>query len=495
MLACAALAVGCGEPTGSAPGVSVEILSPAGGEPAYDLEMLLLLGTATSPTVGTLPDDSVWWTDNGEMIGRGPRFEIWPDQGPHRFVLRARYGTAEDSATRTITVQGGLARVLWTVPLEPRSFDDSDGLTMLADGRIVARHDTSGVVVIEPDGSTADRYETAFTLAQASPVALPDGSVLAGAWHGFPGGSGIGGLVQVTPAEPTVWTFDLGTQGTGFHHIHGGVAVDPGGTAYFVSGEHEAPFWAVDVGGTLRWRTETQPTDTGAGPENAGWTVLVGDSLAAAPLGGSFVAAVSTRDGSLRWINAGGPGNTWGRVMPAVGCGTIYTAGYDARGHLLTAIAPDGVVRWSVPVPGLPSNPVVGRSRVYLGWASGTVLAVSPVRVTLDTLGGEIIGGQSPGGTTLGAGDVLYVAGVDTLYSLTADGTRRFAIAIAIGGDGTWDVRPGPLIGVDGTVYLRTAGGVVALRDTVGAAADAPWPTAQGNFQRTGRVAIGGCTR
>ncbi|NIR43515.1 MAG: hypothetical protein GWN08_05610, partial [Gemmatimonadetes bacterium] len=47
-----------------------------------------------------------------------------------------------------------------------------------------------------------------------------------------------------------------------------------------------------------------------------------------------------------------------------------------------------------------------------------------------------------------------------------------------------------PIIAPDGTVYIRIGSlGVFALRDTVGAAADAAWPTYQGGWMRQGRRA------
>jgi hypothetical protein len=56
----------------------------------------------------------------------------------------------------------------------------------------------------------------------------------------------------------------------------------------------------------------------------------------------------------------------------------------------------------------------------------------------------------------------------------------------------SWGFGDSPVIGDDGTVYVRASGvGVMAFRDTVGPSTTAPWPTLQGNFQRTGRVATG----
>jgi hypothetical protein len=485
----AALALGCGEPTGAGLDIAVEILNPLAGAPAYDTDTLLLLGTATSPAIGVLPDDSAWWTDNGDLVGKGPRSAVLPDQGAHRFVLRVRYGAAEDSAVRTVTVRDGLGRVLWTVPLEPEAFGDGDGLAMLSDGRIVARHGATDIVVIDPDGSVIDQYMGSFALAQASATALPDGTVLTGAWTGFPGGPGsIGGIVQFTPGAAVTWTFSLGAQGTGFHHIHGGVAVDPGGTAYFISGEHEAPVWAVEIGGELRWRTEVEPTDTVGGQENLGFAVLVGDSLVVVPVP-TGLAAVGKVDGAVRWVRSG-IASAWGRRMPGVGaCGTVYVGGTNVG---LAAVAPNGVVEWSVPLPGAP-DPVVGLTRVYTAYADGSVLAVSLDGTTVDTLGHPPTDDVGAG-VTLGAGDILYVAGRDSLFSLNAAGERRFAIPIQGVADDFPFAQPGPLISADGTIYVRDDTGVMAVRDTVGPSTNAPWPTAQGNFQRTGRVAVSTCT-
>jgi len=489
----AALALGCGEPTGTGPDIAVVILNPVAGAPAYDTDTLLLLGTATSPAIGILPGDSIWWTHNGDVLGSGPRIATRPDQGTHRFVLRARYGAAEDSAVRTVTVESGVGRVLWTVPLDDPFgswTQHTDGLALLADGRIVAREGSAVMVVIAPDGSVTDRYVSPVPLAWASATTLPDGTVLTGVYAGFPGGTSVGtsvgGLIQMVPGGPTVWTFNQGTQGTGYHHVHGGVAVDPQGTAYFISGEHEAPVWAVDVGGALRWRTEVEPEDQ-SGQENLGFAVLVGDSLVVVPLPTSL-AAVGIADGAVRWVRSG-IGSGWGRRMPAVGaCGTVYVGAINVG---LAAVAPDGTVEWEASIPGLPEA-VVGRTRVYAGYANGSVVAVSFDGTTVDTLGPPLVDSRSAG-VTLGAGDVLYVAGSDSIFSFTAGGDRRFAVPAQVPYD--LFTRPGPVISGDGTVYLRISDGVMALRDTVGPSTDAPWPTGQGNFQRTGRVATGTCTR
>jgi hypothetical protein len=158
-------------------------------------------------------------------------------------------------------------------------------------------------------------------------------------------------------------------------------------------------------------------------------------------------------------------------------------------GPKLLAIAPDGRILWQVTGP-YPHSPVVGTLRLY-GTVGPALVSISFDGATVDTL--ARVGTT---GVTLGARDVVYAAGTDTLYSFTRSGERRFAVPVpgAEEADRPRHLQSAPVIDAKGTLYLRTWTGVTAFRDTVGPATDAPWPTFMGNFQRTGRVVNGTCT-
>jgi len=465
-----------------APGsdVDLRIVSPAAGDSVWDLDPLVLLGEASAPAVGVLPDGFLWWTDNGDSIGGGRRVETRAAAG--RFVFHARPGELRDSVVRTLVVRpDGLGRLLWTAPLAEQV--GGDPLRLLPDGRLVARDAVYRIAVIAADGSVKLRYDLGTALVMGPPALAPDGHLVFGLIWGGPGGNG--GALKWAPSGMVQWIFTT-TDSGGFwpHHVHGGVAVDAAGNSYFTSEEGPAPIWSVGPDGGYRWRTSTQPL----GPaEFLGWTVLVGDSLAVAPWREDSIVAVSTADGSLRWKAATGASLPLCQGEPAVGpSGTVYTMGpgWDR----LVAISAAGTVLWDV--PGVASlNPLVSASRIYLAGPSGGVITLSFDGGVLDTLGPPA--GPGSAGASLAPGDVIYVAGPDSLVSLAADGTRRFAVAIPNALGVGCQPETSPVVGNDGTVYLRTAIGVMAFRDTVGPSTTAPWPTFQGNFQRTGRVATG----
>lgn len=497
MAVLALMPAGCDDTAAPRMVIDLRIVSPSAGDTAWDLDPVVLIGEASTPAVGLLPDDSLWWTDNGDSIGRGRRVERRVTAGQHRLALHARYGPLRDSVERSLSVRTeGLGRVLWAVPLEDQ--DDintqfeSSGLSLTADGRLLARGRSGNVLVIAPDGSVELRYDLGFALSHAPPAIGPTGT----AYYGIVGisfGPGFRGQLAWSPSEGLRWTFNIGDFGPLSEETpFGGSAVDAAENVYFATSTFDMPLWSTTRDGALRWRSATRPMSV---TRSWGWVALVQDSLAVVMASyADSAVAVSTADGAVRWTVPVGSG--WGsicRAAVAVGSGgTVYVPSSDGG---VAAVGPSGQVIW--PNAGGDTRfhaPVVGADAVY-----GAVLEGGAVRIRIPSAAVDTIGrveGTSlnrGAGATLGRNDVLYVAGQDTLYSFAADGTRRFATPMAHRGAACWGFGDAPVIGADGTVYVRTTGGdgVVAFRDTVGPSTTAPWPTLQGNFQRTGRVATG----
>jgi hypothetical protein len=414
--------------------------------------------------------------------------------GDHRIVLHARYGTLRDSVARQIGVLAdGLGRVLWTVPLDDEpgwNEMDGDGLALTPDGRLLALEGDGRILVIRQDGSVERRYEIDAFLAHGPPAVGATGTAYYGVVQM---GTGFSGLLTWSPVDGGMgWTFNVRDFSSATEELpYGGVAVDAAENLYFVTEAWDMPMWSVSRQGALRWRAATRPY---LATRSFGWVVLVHDSLAVAlPSRSDSAVAISTADGTPRWTAPGG--DSWGQVCRAtlaVGSGgTVYV---PASGGGISAVSPAGTVLWNkVGGTALFYSPVVSADAVYGAVRGGGAVRVRIPSAAVDTIG-RVEGSPpySAASATLGRNDVLYVAGTDTLYSFAPDNTRRFATPMQHYGAGCWRFGDAPVIGDDGTVYVHTdRGGVMAFRDTVGPSATAPWPTFQGNFQRTGRVATG----
>jgi len=481
----------CDDPGGpGGPALALQILSPTTSDAIHDLDPLTLVGEVGASDLGLLPDDSIWWTHDGTPVGTGRRVEFRAVAGRHRIGLHARYGRRSDSTESEIDVAAdGLGRLLWSVPLDTNTaatlaFDPA-GILHAMDNDLWGRH---VAVAIGVDGSLRWRVETGLASQKSPPAIGPDGAQYYGYWIGPAGGpeNKAGGVLVLNPDGTRRWAFiaaENAPPGGGNYDAHGGVALDPTGVIYVATEEQDFPFYAIHADGTLRWRAPS-----GNNNEFYSYTTLLADSLLATFGRRDAMTVVGADDGLLRW--SAPVRGSFCLLAPAVGAdGTVYVP--DPAGRI-TAYSASGGLLWDRPLPTGVSlgSPVVGRDRIYLAASNGGVMVLS--------LGGDPAATWGPApagffhdGITLAANGVVYVAIRDTLLSYDAGGNRRFAVSIPHRLPSQCsDAQGGPVIGPDGTVYLRASDfGVMAFRDTVGPAIDAPWPTLQGNFQRTGRRA------
>lgn len=488
------LAVACDDAVAPAPpGLELRILTPSTTDTLWELDPLVLVGEAGAPDLGVLPDDSVWWTLDGTIVGTGHVATVRAAAGTQTIAFHARYNARTATVTRLLhATPGGLGRLLWSVPLDssgasPLSFDPARGVAYATE-----QQGALGVAV-RTDGSVLWRAALGISAVWTGPAIGPDGTLFFGYYGGPPGGptgSETGGVLAVNPDGTRRWAVpaaDLGPPGSTYYHVHGGVAIDSAGNVYFANEEDDAPLYSLDANGALRWRAATG----GAGTHRFwSYTVLVGDTLATSILRTDSMPVVAARSGAVRW-RAGVDRNHFCLLGPAVGHdGTLYVPGRAERQVLAFDAA--GQLQWSVEVRGFfeTGGPVIGRDTLYLGGRNGGVTLISRTGTSLGTFGPAPDGYQD--GVTLAANGVLYVAGRDTLYSYDASGVLRFAVPVPHRPSGAcFEAGGGPVITDDGTILLRASfGELVALRDTVGPATDAAWPTLQGNFKRNGRRAI-----
>jgi hypothetical protein len=286
--------------------------------------------------------------------------------------------------------------------------------------------------------------------------------------------------------------------GSTYYHSHGGVALDASGNVYLATEENDSPLYGIAPDGSLRWRTATHTT----GYLSRFWSyaTLLTDSLVGSPRVGDSLPVVGTEAGVQRWSAAMGP-SYFCLLAPAVGAdGAVYVSKWQDPATFAPGVAaynPSGTVRWTQPLPVQPrsGSPVVGGDRLYFAAPNGGVLVLTISGLTEATWGPPLAA-YFHDGITLAGKDVLYVAANDTLLSYDRAGTRRFAVPIPHRvSSGCYEAQGGPVVGRDGTIYVRASdGGVMAFRDTVGPATSAPWPTLQGDFTRRGRRATDGAS-
>jgi outer membrane protein assembly factor BamB len=194
---------------------------------------------------------------------------------------------------------------------------------------------------------------------------------------------------------------------------------------------------------------------------------------AVAPDGGVVVASSRgdvyslTADGGLRWVVpfVGPDGG------PSIGAdGTVYVASLST----ITAIAPNGAVKWSYTEPsvgqGVIAGPTVGPDgNIYAISDFGGLgaFALSPAGQLLwsnrgnptfseyGQLGAEIVFGS---GRLYGAFDEYAVA-PSTIFGLSLGGTQRWARPLAGSDDTFMQQQRQPATGADGSLYLTGMGG------------------------------------
>jgi len=215
------------------------------------------------------------------------------------------------------------------------------------------------------------------------------------------------------------------------------------GTVYV--GLAEGDIDALNPDGTRRWRARACSSIPSVGPDgniyglHNGWLYSL------------------TPDGALAWSDSieTVPGRGQ-RCQTGIGAnGTVYVAYH----HDLLAYFPGGGRRWRCPASGTTvADPVVGADgTVYFGtdqefhavWPDGTEKWRYPMDAEMST-------------AAFGPDGTVYVLG-DSLYALTPEGARKWAMRGGMGG---------VAVGSDGAIYYCTAGlydnGELAVRNPDG---------------------------
>jgi hypothetical protein len=212
--------------------------------------------------------------------------------------------------------------------------------------------------------------------------------------------------------------------------------------------------------GTVKWRFQV-----------SGQYVL--SRPAVGPDGGVVVASSTgdvyslTAEGALRWVvpSLGSYGG------PSIGAdGTTYVG----SGSTITAIAPNGSIRWTYTEPssgqGVIAGPTVGPDgNIYVisDYGGLGAFALSPAGQLLwsnpgnptfterGQLGAEIVFGS---GRLYAAFDE-YGVGPSTMFGLSLGGAQLWARAIGGSDDMFMQRQRQPAVGVDGSLYLTSMGG------------------------------------
>src|SRR5581483_8606596 len=172
-------------------------------------------------------------------------------------------------------------------------------------------------------------------------------------------------------------------------------------------------------------------------------------------------------DGGLRWVQPGAGGDG----VPSIGPdGTVYVA----AGSTVTAIAPDGAVKWRFTEPsdgqGVMAGPTVGPDgNIYVISDFGGIgaFALSPAgRLLWSNPGDPRFQEHGQIGVELVFGAGQLFAGFDeqgvalsTVFGLTLGGSQRWANQVAGSDDMFMQFQRQPATGADGSLYLTGMGG------------------------------------
>ncbi len=139
---------------------------------------------------------------------------------------------------------------------------------------------------------------------------------------------------------------------------------------------------------------------------------------------------------------------------PAIGHdGTIY-----ALGSGLTALAPDGTIKWATASEwGLIGSPVIADDgTIYFGNSDGVLHAATPdgaVKWSYDFQAELTYSTYFHSTPALGADGTVYCMKGGTLFALTPDGGKKWQVRL----DGGYQPKS-PVIGADGTIYVTGYG-------------------------------------
>ncbi|WP_407543337.1 PQQ-binding-like beta-propeller repeat protein (plasmid) [Deinococcus radiomollis] len=383
-----------------------------------------------------------------------------------------------------------------------------------------------GYLRVKPEGSLKWERATGANIYFSNPAIGVNGNVHIGSDDGL--------IYTFTPAGIPLWI------GKTAARIYGGSpVVDTGthGTVYI--GSFDKNLYAYDFNGVPLWKFATTSQLAFAPALNADGTMtLVGSdgkiynlnrdgtqnsvadiagSVTGAPViaqdGTLYIVSVDYKNGNGHKLSALRPDGTvkWtftaGNDLgtPAIGAdGTLYVGSRDSN---LYAIRPDGTKKWAYFANVLQGSPVIAADgTVYIGSLDGNLYAVNPdgtkkwtvdtgYSTNLDPRYYKNYGRESASITTaptVGKDGTIYVGCSNgTLFAFNPDGTQRWADAHGI------DVNPdqpngapiftSPALAPDGTLYYAYGGYVRALSTLSQGLADSPWPHYQRNSQNTGR--------
>lgn len=245
-------------------------------------------------------------------------------------------------------------------------------------------------------------------------------------------------------------------------------AIAQTGEIYFHRGDH---LCAVNPDGTVKWERRTNGR-----PEFA--TVIGKD--------GTVYASGYKRGSLISRVNAFGPDGTpkWTfqtkaviRASPALGeDDSLYFGGFDAN---LYALDVNGHLKWAFKTGGesVGATPAVDEGQIYFG--SGNSLRAigsdGELRWRFQTNGLVV---SSPAITS--NGDVCFTSNDGTFYRVSRGGELQHALDLgeAIAGS--------PLISSDGTIYIRDARSLKALRGRPIGPSTGSWPMRRQNSHGTG---------
>jgi hypothetical protein len=175
-----------------------------------------------------------------------------------------------------------------------------------------------------------------------------------------------------------------------------------------------------------------------------------------------------TPGGAVRWVVPGIAGSS----APSFGAdGTVYVGEMNR----ITAVAPDGTIRWTFDEPsegqGVIAGPNVGPDgNIYvvsdfgglgafalspagqLLWSNGG----DPTFIEYGQLGAEIVFG---GGRLYAGFDEQAVAAQSTFYALTLGGQQQWAVPLGGSDDIFMQRQRQPATGADGSLYMTAMGG------------------------------------
>jgi outer membrane protein assembly factor BamB len=265
------------------------------------------------------------------------------------------------------------------------------------------------------------------------------------------------------------------------------IAIGADGTVYaasFSNAQQRYTLDAINADGTLRWSYDLDHYARGAPAIGADGTVYVGCWETLHAL---------HPDGTLRWsyLMAGRTGS------PAVGAdGTVYVGASD---YNLYALDADGTLRWSYPTGSIPNrSAAVATDGTVLVSSAGTLAALNPDGTLRwsRVLGRPVV--SALGQPTIGTGGAVFVASHDTLYALDPDGNRQWFYPLTDPSDPSWGSPRGPMrppaLAPGGTLYagLRAKGASYGylwpINTGLDGLAKAPWPKFRHDNRNTANV-------